>query len=67
MMNSEKGDESHEKQITGSLTPPISVSFNRLTALQIDGETIPQVTFYTVHSPAAPSGRPEKEASISAT
>lgn len=44
----------------------ISVSFNRPTALQIDGETIPGVSFYTVHSHSAPApyGRIEKETPI---
>lgn len=63
-----KGTHVRHREMVEVLTGrDISVSFNRPTALQIDGETIPQVSSYTVHSPSASSGRVVEEASIPVT
>ncbi|MGM9590717.1 MAG: diacylglycerol/lipid kinase family protein, partial [Faecousia sp.] len=42
----------HEKMVTTMAGRAITVSFDRPTALQIDGETIPNVTQYCVSSSA---------------
>ncbi len=63
-----KGTHVRHREMVEVLTGrDISVSFNRPTALQIDGETIPQVSSYTVHFPSASSGRVVEEASIPVT
>lgn len=45
----------HTEMVAVATGREISVSFNRPTALQIDGETIPQVSSYTVHTSAVSS------------
>lgn len=42
----------HTEMVEVFIGRNISVSFNRPTALQIDGETVPQVSSYTVHTSA---------------
>lgn len=52
----------HEEMVTVVSGREIEVSFDRPTALQIDGETVKNVTAYTARSAGAESGRKQEDA-----